>query len=320
MVRAMQRDVLRPLPLAVVLMAGWLLLAGSTTRPTPWQDDAALRSSMLVMLRSAGMDSAVAQGRMGVTVIDLSGPVGLRCSLNGAKTFAAASITKTLVLCAAHLLREDQRQGRLPMRPSWERLLVRNEGGVAFSDTAQQLMRSMIRSSNNHAATQLINAIGLSYIDSVSVALGLYDMQHGGLWLGAPYGAGPTYRRDPVAGLSHAASSDALARLFGLLGTRTLVDSTMSADMLNVLGRTHINNRFYRALRKAQPGSTIYRKTGTWYGGGGNVWAHEACLVERGPVRYVAAVTCKGGDCPDLLDRFIVPLDTLMAARAANAH
>lgn len=282
-----------------------------------WSEDPSLGAVVHGVLLATGLDSAFSQGRLGVTVVDLCDTTARGCSLNGSKPFYAASIAKTLVLCAAYRMRQDVRSGERAIRPGWARLLVTKGANIAFSDTADRLLRNMIRSSSNQAATSLINAIGLPYIDSCSVALGLHDAHNGGLWLGAPFGAGPSYKRDPVSGLSHACSADALARLFTLLAENALVDSTASVEMRAILGRTNINNRFHRALRKVHPEASIYRKTGTWYGGT-DVWAHEACLVERGPVRYVAAVTCRGADCPGLLDRFIVPLDAAIAGRMKN--
>jgi len=291
---------------AIVCMANTALHAQSST--VVWREDARLGAAMRTVLVTTGLDSALAEGRLGVTVVDLCGTTPRGFSLNGSKPFYAASIAKTLVLCAAFQMREDVRTGIHRIRPGWRELLVRRGGNIAFSDTAEQLLRAMIRSSNNEAASVVINSIGLRYIDSCSVALGLYDARSGGLWLGAPFGEGPRYRADPVSGLSHACSADALARLFTLLAENALVDSTASVEMRDILSRTNINNRFHRALRRVHPDAAIYRKTGTWYGET-NTWAHEACLVERGKVRYVAVVTCKGDDCPGLLDRFIVPLD-----------
>ncbi len=280
-----------------------------------WQEDPSLETAVRGVLKATGLDSALEQGRLGVTVIDLCDTTPLGCSLNGSKPFYAASIAKTLVLCSAFRMRQEVRHGHRTIRPQWTRLLVSRGGSIAFSDTADRLLRNMIRSSSNQAATSLINSIGLPYIDSCAVALGLHDAHSGGLWLGAPFGPGPSYRRDPVSGLSHACSADALAHLFALLAQHALVDSTASVEMRSILGRTNINNRFHRALRKVHPDASIYRKTGTWCGGT-DVWAHEACLVERGGVRYVAAVTCRGADCPGSLDRFIVPLDAAIAGRS----
>lgn len=278
-----------------------------------WQEDPRICALLDSALRRTALDTSVAAGRAGATLVDLgdSTRVPSGCSRGGSRTMYAASISKTLVLSAAYQARRDRRDGaRAP-----ELLFTGSGENVQFTEPAAALLRRMIRNSSNAAATEVIRALGLPYIDSVAVRQGLYDVASGGgLWLARPYGAGGYYRADPVARLSHAASADALVRYFVLLDQSLLVDSTSAREMLEILGTSAINNRFYRALRTAKPTTQMFRKTGT-YSSNGRSWAHEAALVRRGAVRYAVAVMCEGAGCSSRLASFIVPLDDAIESR-----
>lgn len=278
-----------------------------------WQEDPGICALLDSALRRSALDTSVAAGRVGATLVDLGdstrAPAG--CSRGGSRTMYGASITKTLALSAAYQARRDGREG---LRPPGALFAGRGEN-LQFTEAAAALLRRMIRNSSNAAATEVIRALGLPYIDSVAVRQGLYDVASGGgLWLARPYGAGGYYRPDPVARVSHAASADALVRYFILLDQSLLIDSASSGEMLDILGTSAINNRFFRALRTAKPTTQMYRKTGT-YSSKGRFWAHEAALVRRGPVRYAVAVMCEGAGCASRLASFIVPLDDAMESR-----
>jgi beta-lactamase class A len=178
----------------------------------------------------------------------------------------AASLPKIAILLAAEQAIQD---GRLALTPEVD------------AD-----MNAMIRTSNNVAATAMIDRLGLTYIDSVLMdpRYQLYDEESGGgLWVGKRYAKTGERLPDPVAGLSHGATVRQVSRFYYLLATGRLVSPARSRHMLDVMVDPGINHKFVFALSERAPKARLFRKSGSW-----RTWHADSVLVwGEGWRRYI---------------------------------
>lgn len=258
--------------------------------------DAPLQARLDRAVSDLGLSHMVANGRLGLALVDLNQPGGPRLAeVNGRQMMYAASVPKIAVLYAAF---EARREGRLSIDTGFRSVLT-----------------SMIRVSSNLAASAAIQKVGFDYIASVLWASKLYDpASGGGLWVGKAYGGqNDSWHRDPIANISHGATPHALASLFTLLAQGRLVDEDASREMKAILGDPGIHHKFVRGLEETHPGSRIFRKSGTWH-----EWHGDAALVERDDKRYVAIALCEDANGGELLKRLIVALDDCVPTRPAT--
>ncbi|MCC6525518.1 MAG: serine hydrolase [Polyangiaceae bacterium] len=295
---------------------------GVLTIEPGWQESASLTACATRAIAAAGLAPLVADKSLGVALVDLSGERLLRpevAFVNERWTTYAASVSKTLLLLSAFVLREDARQGRLPLDAPTPELagIFRSDGGrlvPEFNADFEASLGKMIRESHNESASRLIDLVSPGFIADVAWSHRLYRPSlGGGLWMGAPFRPGSMLAPDPVTGQWHAASALGLARYFTLLAQGRLVSPAASAEMKALHADSPIIDRFNRALLAHRPGSKLYRKTGTYWVGE-LLWAHDAALVERGPVRYVATAVCMSKICEVGLWGLILGLDDCIAA------
>ena len=163
----------------------------------------------------------------------------------------------------------------------------------------------------------LLRIARLSLACSVIACLGLVlgcapgnsPDEGGGVWVGKAYGgSNDRWHRDPVAETSHGAHPVALASLLTQIEQGRLIDADASRAMKEILGDPGIRHKFVRGL-EARPGSSLYRKSGSW-----RQWHGDAAIVERGGKRYVAAVLCNDARGSKILERLIVALDDCVEA------
>lgn len=132
--------------------------------------------------------------------------------------------------------------------------------------TRAQLVRT-VRNSSNSDATALLEKVGyerLAQILQDERHGKLYDPEHGGgLWVGKAYAKSPTWRRDPLKGLSHAASAMQAARLYYGLMNGTLVDPQYLPLLEEIFGEPGIKHKFVKGL-EGREHIEIFRKSGTW--------------------------------------------------------
>ena len=160
-------------------------------------------------------------------------------------------------------------------------VIVEIERGVIQldSETRNQLIR-MIRHSSNRDATALLNKVGFERLAEIlqDERYGkLYDRANGGgLWVGKAYGKAPAWRRDPLNGISHAASAMQTARFYYGIMTGTILDIKYLPLLEEIFGNPAIKHKFVKGLQ-GKEGVEIYRKSGTWrnYHADSGVIAHD---------------------------------------------
>jgi beta-lactamase class A len=176
----------------------------------------------------------------------------------------AASLPKIAILLGAAV---DLEQGRLRMNAA-----------------LQQDINDMIRYSCNDCSNRVLEQVGREHLLDIlqSPRFGLYDPSiGGGLWMGKDYGPAPAYQRDPLAGLSHGATTYQVARFYCGLQRGELVSGESMQLMRDALSRPGIRHKFVKGLSDIDD-LRLYRKSGTWR----NFHADSA-LVESHDGAYV---------------------------------
>ncbi|PGB76377.1 hypothetical protein COM05_29205 [Bacillus toyonensis] len=114
-------------------------------------------------------------------------------------------------------------------------------GGMAltFGGQFQTNLRQMIINSDNNAAAACIKALGYSWINGVLHAGGFFSPEgKTGIWIGGTFTGSLPYIRIPTMNDGEAAQVTTcfdMANLYAHMFQQTLVDSSSSNDMLNLL-------------------------------------------------------------------------------------
>jgi len=284
-----------------LLTASLILFAASAQAQTALSlpaTDAALELDVREAAARIGLSEALRQGRLSVSLMDLSRPGEPRyAGLNDHNMMYAASLPKIAILLAGM---EQVRAGELAYTPELRGMFTR-----------------LARFSSNRDASAAIQRIGFDNIARTleSPRYRLYDRSHGGgLWLGKGYG-GPNdrWRRDPLAKLSHAASAAQTARFFWMMEQGKLVDPAASAEIKRFLSDPAIRHKFVLGLA-GRPDHAIYRKSGTW-----RRWHSDAVLVESGDKKYIAVALMEDERGGEALPRLIRELDDLICKQASSS-
>ena len=209
----------------------------------------------------------IAQKKMAVTLVDLSDSKKPRfAAVNGNEMMYAASLPKIAILLGAAYALEN---GYLKETPE----VLRD-------------MRIMISKSDNHAATRMIDRVGMERIAEVLTRpeILLYDKDNGGgLWVGKRYARAGQRNPDPLQGLSHAATTNQVARFYYLLEQGKLISPERSAQMLDMLKDPELNHKFVNTLNLVAPDASIYRKSGSW----STFHSDSAMVFDDGWRRYI---------------------------------
>jgi beta-lactamase class A len=253
--------------------------------------DPSLQQGLEKSLESLGLDGAAERKLLNVALVDMTNPASPRlAAVNGDRMMYAASLPKIAILLGA-----------------FERIA---RGELILDDETRNKLTRMIRISSNHAANEVLNQVGKSYLTSLlqSPPYHFYDSEkNGGLWIGKEYGKAPAWERDPLHNLSHGATAFQTARFYYLLETGLLVSPELSRHMKSILGEPAIHHKFVKGLEKARPGSRIYRKSGTW-----RQYHSDSAIVERDGRRYIAVALAKSPKGEKWLNNLIVALDELI--------
>jgi beta-lactamase class A len=260
--------------------------------------DTRLQSRLKQKLVKLGLNKAVARHQLSVALVDITDIEHPRfAAVNGNNMMYAASLPKIAILFGA---------------------FKRIENGDMSLDarTRHDLVR-MIRYSSNQAATRMLNRVGKQYLATLlqSPRYRLYDRsRNGGLWVGKPYGRGQAWKRDPLHHLSHGATTFQVARFYYLLETGQLVSPELTREMKAMLGNPGINHKFVKGLGQYRPGSTIYRKSGSW-----RTYHADSAIVERNGRRYIAVAIANNRHGGQWMKRLIVSLDDLVFSSPRSA-
>lgn len=214
-------------------------LPRETTPPT----QALLEAS----LKKTGLVPAVRDGRLAVALVVLEerefGGLGL---VNGHHMFYAASLPKIAILYGAAVSLDQER--------------------FALDPRLRDDLVAMIRRSCNPCANRVLDRVGRDWLLDLLTdgPYPLYDPdQGGGLWVGKDYAKRPAHQREPLQGLSHAATAWQAARFYYLLIRGELASPERTELMLEALSSPAIAHKFVAGL-EGKDVERIYRKSGTW--------------------------------------------------------
>lgn len=277
---------------AVVVLLGFTVLGEPSENYPRLRDrlDSRLQSGVEKALRRLGLGKPAARKQLGVSLVDVTDARNPRAAaINGDEMIYAASLPKIAILLGAFVLIE--------------------KGEMELDHATQVDLTKMIRVSSNPAATKILNRVGKPRLAQIlrSERYRLYDPKaNGGLWVGKDYAKKVAWKRDPIHNLSHGATALQTARFYYYLETDRLVSPELSRQMKEILSRPGIPHKFVRGL-KARPGSTIYRKSGSW-----KKWHADSALVERNGRKYIAVALAEHPDGGKWMPRLILALDDLI--------
>ncbi len=287
---------LRPAAFIVLALACWSPAGAqqSTQTLVLANRDAALQTGLDQILRQAPYNRLIRDGRLSVSLVDMTDPDALRyAAVDDDRERYAASLPKIGILLGV--------------------FAQIDKGNLEYTPRMRNRLESMIRRSDNRISSEMIKLVGFP-----NIAAALRDPRHslydegrsGGIWVGRGYGNGVgLWRRDPVGNQSHGATSRQAARFLVMMDQGGLVSPWASAEMKDILGNPAINHKFVRGLA-SRPNSQIYRKSGTW-----ERWHADAALVERDGHKYVAVALLdapSGTNGGNILSSLIVRLDDLV--------
>ena len=105
----------------------------------------------------------------------------------------------------------------------------------------------------------------------------------GGLWVGKLYGGSGERNPDPLKGLSHAATSDKVAKFYYLLSQGKLISPARSRQMMAFMEGPELYHKFVNSLKRIAPDATVFRKSGTW----GNFHSDSVLVMDGGKRHYI---------------------------------
>jgi beta-lactamase class A len=280
--------------LAVIIIISFWAVAAAAQPQSPALGetcDPVLQKGLVRYLNTLKLDDAANKKNLSIVVVDITDPYLPRMAyINPNEMMYAASLPKIAILLGA-----------------FDRI---SNGEMTLDDQTLEKLKEMIRNSSNKAATEILNRVGKDYLNELlkSPRYRLYDPEkNGGLWVGKEYDRSPAYDRDPLHNLSHGATAYQVARFYYLLETGQLVSPELSQLMKSILGNPAIEHKFVKGLKKVQPESRIYRKSGTW-----KQYHSDSAIVEHDGRRYIAVALAKSRNGDQWLTDLIVALDKLV--------
>ena len=259
--------------------------------PSLWQShDAALQTSLEQLLDQQQLSQAVAKQQLAIALVDISTLSQPKlAAVNGDRMFYAASLPKIAILLAA--------------------FVQIDRGELQLDDALWADLNSMIRTSSNRAASNVLAKVGPDKLIDIisSEQFALYDEdRNGGLWVGKAYAKSPAYQRDPLQNLSHAATAIQAARFYYLLETGQLVSSELTSQMKSVLTDPKISHKFVKGLNLV-PELALYRKSGTW-----RDYHADSVMVDDGQHKYIMVGLAHHAEGGQWLEKLALPLHKLI--------
>lgn len=251
--------------LFALLLAAAPLGASAEVCELDGAEDAALQRELTRLLDWQGLAPAVRNGELAVSLLVLTDPERPRLAqVNGHRMMYAASLPKIAILLGAAVALDE---GRMELDPALE-----------------QDIQNMIRYSCNQCSNRVLERVGPERVLEVlqRPEFHFYDAEHGGgLWLGKPYGKAPAFHREPLAGLSHAATTFQVARFYCGLEYGELVSPEQTRVMRSAMSEPGIQHKFVKGLA-GHDDLQIFRKSGTW-----RDFHADSVLVETNGQAYV---------------------------------
>ncbi len=267
-------------------LSGCMPLQVGQYRPFAETADEVLQSALENALgKNRSWRALIEQDKMAVGVVDLSNPPkGRFASVNGWSMMYAASLPKIAILLAAY---QSIEEGLLQDSPELHEWLAR-----------------MIRNSNNPAASFLVDFIGLKHIGDVLKQHHFYILeQGGGIWLGAGYPPVGERNPEPVKGLSHSATAMQICRFYYMLANGEIITPERSRQMLEILSRPGLHDKFVSVLEKHVSPDRLFRKSGDW----DDSFSDSVLVCDDGWRKYILAALIEDKNGERIL-RDIVPV------------
>jgi beta-lactamase class A len=175
----------------------------------------------------------------------------------------------------------------------------------------------MIRKSSNPAASYLIDLIGLKRIGDVLQWYYFYVPENGGgIWLGARYPPGGERNPEPVKGLYHGASVMQLCRFYYMLANGEIISPERSRQMLEILSRPGLHDKFVSVLEKQVSPDRLFRKSGDW-----DVSFSDSVLVcDDGWRKYILAAMIEDKNGERILRDLVPVIEGLLKPSDINAR
>jgi beta-lactamase class A len=276
-------------------------LTGAQSQDPDWTQscDPRLQKALEKHIHALKLDSATAHKNLSIVVVDITDISDPRLAyVNPNHMMYAASLPKIAILLGA-----------------FEKIAA---GEMTLDDDTLEKLKQMIRRSSNQAASEMLERVGIDYLADLlqSPRYRLYDPENGGgLWVGKEYNKAPARRRDPLHHLSHGATALQVARFYYLLETGRLVSPQLSHLMKTILAKSEIEHKFVKGLKKVQPDSEIYRKSGTW-----GPYHSDSAIIEHDGRRYIAVALAKSRQGEQWLQKLIVALDEVVCQTETNQN
>ncbi len=229
-----------------------------------------------IVLKDLGLQQAVKDGRLAVALVLLDDKDAASLAMvNGHKMLYAASLPKIVILYGA--------------------AVALDRGRVTMSESLATNMDAMIRKSCNACSNRVLTIIGRQWLLELlqEEPYRFYERDKtGGLWVGKDFARSGAFRRDPLKGLSHAATAWQVARWYYLLNRGALASPERTKLMLDTLSNSSINHKFVKGLSRRKI-SAVYRKSGTWR----NYHADSALVVSESAsyILVALATDSRGG-------------------------
>ena len=146
--------------------------------------------------------------------------------------------------------------------------------------------------------------MGLKRIEDLLQWYNFYIPENGGgIWLGARYAQGGERNPEPIKGLSHAATVTQICRFYYMLANGELISPECSRQMLEILARPALHDKFVSVLEKHVSPDRMFRKSGDW-----NVSFSDSVLVcDDGWRKYILAALIEDKNGERIL-RDLVPV------------
>jgi beta-lactamase class A len=217
------------------------------TAGLPTESFGSAQAQLEIVLDQLGLQEAAADGRLAIALVTMDGQQATSLAMkNGHQMMYAASLPKIAILYGAAVAIDRDR--------------------LVLTEALKTDINAMIRQSCNRCATRVLEAVGREWLLELlqSEPHRFYDPEiGGGLWVGKDYARQGAFRRDPLLGLSHAATAWQAARWYLLLKGGHLASPEQTELMLSALKDPAINHKFIKGI-ESRPVDVVYRKSGTW--------------------------------------------------------
>jgi len=261
----------------------------------PPLQDQALRQQLASDVCAAGYCELVAMDQLSVAlVVMMEGEPARLAMLNGHNMVYAASLPKVAILLGA-MVASERRQ-------------------LTLTEAILDDLDQMIRVSCNACATRVLAMVGREKLLAILQEPGFafYDNDRaGGLWVGKDYASGAAYHRDPIKGLSHAATPYQVARLYYRLDNGSLLDQVHTRIMKEMLDDPAIQHKFVRGLEDESVAIEM-RKSGSW-----KAFHADSVLVDHANGSYIAVALVEHPDGEIIMQKLASILDNIARGRVS---